>query len=201
MQFAAEVIIAHPSRLVPVHGVRSTLVQSSLKSLKAAGHFERWRALVEPAQRERIEQSIAPEWLPIDVVLAHYAACDALNLTPNELNLMVEQTAQRLNGTLMTALTASVRSAGFNPWLALPHFDRLHARLFQGGSAQFVRIGPKDLLIEWRGMSLYRSSYYRNGYCGFVRAALKLMAARAAHVGAPHWDTLHEHFTLRAAWV
>jgi hypothetical protein len=201
VQFATEVIIAHPPRVQPVRAVRSTLIQSSIKSLREAGHLERWRALVDPAHRARLEEAIAPEWLPIEVVMAHYAACDALQLSAHELNQLGEQTGQRLNGTLLSALTNSIRSAGFNPWLALPHFDRLHARLFQGASAQFVRRGPKDLSIEWRGMSLYRTTYYRHAYCGFVRSVLKLLAARSTHVTAPHWDELSEQFTVRAAWV
>jgi hypothetical protein len=64
---ACEILIAHTQPLRQATAVRSTLLQSSLAFLRDRGHYARYLELVDPAMRERIVASIAPEWLPIEL--------------------------------------------------------------------------------------------------------------------------------------
>jgi hypothetical protein len=198
---ASEVIIGHLIPVPPLTGVRSTLLQSSLGTLRNLGLFERWRACVCAAHRERIEGCLAPEWLPAEVAMAHYEACEALGLNEAELVNIGRVTAGRLQGTFLDTLARTARNAGVTPWAALPYFDRLHARILRGGSVQFMRTGPKDALIEWRAVPLFRFAYYRHAYTGFVVAALKMIAARAPQATITEVDERNDRVLVRAAWV
>src|SRR5688572_27123859 len=60
--------------------VRSTLLQSSLQTLREHGLFERYVALLPKEYHEPILLTLAPSWLPVEVAMAHYRCCDQLSL-------------------------------------------------------------------------------------------------------------------------
>ena len=66
-----------------VKEVRGTTLVSSLRGVRDGGHFGAYLANLLPEYREVIPLVVAGEWVPIDVALAHYRACDALGLLPN----------------------------------------------------------------------------------------------------------------------
>lgn len=196
-----EVIIAHLSPLKPAHQVRSTLLQSSLNFLRERGHFDRYLALLSAEHRDTIVGSLAPSWLPIEVGVAHYRACDALRLDAEELVAIGESVGDRIQGTFMKTLVQTARSAGVTPWVLFKRFDRMWERLFQGGSVEVVKVGPKDLTVEVRGSQLAQFVYFRTGFTGVVRAGFKFVGVRAAYVNQSPWDAKLDRFVMRAAWV
>jgi hypothetical protein len=181
--------------------VRSTLIQSSVNVLRSMGYFERYRAHLDPAHVEAILQTLAPTWLPIAVGEAHYAACDALGLGPSELLRIGEIVGDRIQGTFLATLAKGARAAGVTPWFLLAYFDRLWARLLQGGSVELSKAGPKDALIEVRSCALTRFEYFRVGFCGVVRAPFKMVGVRVVHVKSEHYNASSDTFVMRAAWV
>lgn len=198
---AREVIIPHTDPIRPATHVRSTLIQSSLATLKTLGHYERYLQLVEPAQRDEIVEAIAPSWLPIHAGMAHYRACDALGLSGPELLTIGEKVGDRMQGAFMETLTRAARSMGVTPWVLLKRFDVLWGRLLQGGSIQLTKEGPKDLTIEVRAARLPQFEYFRTAFCGVVRAGFKYVGVRTAYVRIASWDEAKERFVMRAAWV
>ena len=101
----------------------------------------------------------------------------------------------------MSTLVKTVRATGVTPWVLLERFDRLWGRLFQGGSVQLVKVGPKDLTIELRGARLTRFEYFRTAFIGVVRAGFKLVGVRAAYVKHGTWQASADRFVMSAAWV
>lgn len=198
---AREIIIPRANPVVRATGVRSTLIQSSLATLKTLGYFERYLQLVSPVHRETIIGTIAASWLPIEVGMAHYQACEELQLSDDQLLAIGELVGDRMQGAFMETLTRAARSIGVTPWLLLKRFDVLWGRLLQGGSLQLTKVGPKDLLIEISGASLPRFSYFRYGFCGVVRAGFKYVGVRMAYVRVAQWDEARDLFVMRAAWV
>jgi hypothetical protein len=196
-----EVIIAHLSPLKAASHVRSTLLQSSLNFLRERKHFERYFALVDVVHRDTIVSSLAPNWLPIEVGLAHYRACDELRLDADELVAIGEAVGDRIQGTFMKTLVQTARSAGVTPWVLFKRFDRMWERLFQGGSVEVTKVGPKDLTIEVRGCPVAQFNYFRTGFTGVVRAGFKFVGVRAAYVNQSPWDAKLGRFVMRAAWV
>jgi hypothetical protein len=181
--------------------IRSSLLQSSLATLKQRGHFESWAEAVDPAYKEIIVESVAPTWLPIAVGIAHYQACDSLKLPQHELTAIGEAVGDRVQTTFLGTVTKVAQQAGVTPWASVAHFGRLWSRLFVGGSSQLARTGPKDLQIELHGLGLVRFQYFRNAYTGLVRAALMLFAARVAYVNVMRFQPSAEQMVVAASWV
>ena len=198
---AREVIIPHRVPLQAATHVRSTLIQSSLATLKTLGHIDRYLQHVDPALREEILNTIAPTWLPVAIGEAHYRACDALQLGTEQLLTMGESVGDRVQGAFMETLTRAARSLGVTPWSLLKRFDVLWGRLLQGGSIELTKVGPKDLMIDIRSARLPQFEYFRTAFCGVVRAGFKYVGVSVAYVRIARWEAAHDRFVMRAAWV
>ena len=175
-----EVVVPWPegSQFLATH-VRSTLLTSSVLSLQQRGHFERYCELLAPEHREAVLETMAPTWLPIEDAMAHYAACEALDLPPTEVLAMGSAVGDRIQGTFLGQLAKTARGLGANPWTALGHFNRLYDRLFQGGGVQIVKVGPKDARGDIRNLSLMRYAYFRGAFVGVIGAAASLFARKS----------------------
>ena len=198
---ARQILIAHTPASKPATTIRSTVLQSSVASLRQRGHFERWLTLVDPSHRETIVESLAPSWMPIEVAIAHYAACEALDLPSSEQVAMGEAVGDRIQGSFLTTLMKSARAAGYNPLVLLSQFDRLYARLFQGGSVQLTQTGPKDAEVEVRGMQTTRFPYFRLAFTGVVRAGILFSGVRVGYVKQGNYSTASDTLVMHASWV
>jgi hypothetical protein len=169
--------------------------------MKDTGHFDRYVALLDPAQRDVVLHTLAPTWLPLAAGIAHYRACDALKLDVHQLRNIGERVGDRIQGTFLKTLTRGVRAAGVTPWTLLSHFDRLWSRLFQGGSVELTRTGPKDVTIEVSAAVIPRFEYFRIGFSGVIRNGFKFVGVTNPYVNIVKWDEKRDEFTMHAAWV
>lgn len=184
-----------------MRAVRSTLIQSSLNTLRQRGHFERYASLIEAQHRERILGSLAPEWLPIDVAVAHYAACDALQMGQNELQEIGEEVGNRIQGTFLGTIVRRARAVGLTPWIPLVQIGRLWERLFEGGAPALFKVGPKDALVDMHHLTLCRFAYFRAAFCGVLTSGIKLGAGRAVHTRILDLREPDRRMRVRAEWV
>jgi hypothetical protein len=130
-----EVLIAAPAvdKAGTVTHVRSTLILSSVQSLRAHSLYEHYIGLLDPGMRETVESMIAGAWLPVETALKHYRACDALGLTlANEIALGHE-VGSRIQASLLGLLVKGAKSTGATPWTGLGYMDRLWERVFSRG--------------------------------------------------------------------
>ncbi|HEY6876619.1 MAG TPA: hypothetical protein VI299_01320 [Polyangiales bacterium] len=196
-----DVLIPHQQPLAQATQIRSTVLQSSLATLRARGHYDDWYGRVDPAVRSEIVESIAPSWMPIQIAIAHYAACEAMTLPMSERMAIGEAVGDRIQGSFMVTLMKSARAAGLNPMILLGQFDRLYARLFQGGSVQLTQTGPKDVDMEIRGLPLCKFVHFRTGFTGVVRAAFIFIGVKSNHVKQQSYNPAQNVFVMHAAWV
>src|SRR3954470_3313458 len=63
---------------------RSTWLTSSLRALRERQLLDPYFAHLPRSLHETVRASVAGTWLPIDVALAHYEACDSLKLPLSE---------------------------------------------------------------------------------------------------------------------
>lgn len=196
-----QVLVRHAETITQATALRSTVVQSSLSSLRARGHYDAWCALVDPKHRDALIESIGPSWVPMEAALAHYAACEALRLTLSEQLAIGEAVGDRIQGSFLATLMKSVRAAGFNPLSLFAHADRVHARLFQGGSVQLTQTGPKDIELEIVGLPLCRYPYFRIGFAGAIHAGFMVVGAPRSYVKQQSYTAGQNAFVLHAAWV
>lgn len=168
-----------PARITPVKHVRSTLIMASIESVRKRGQFAEYERALAPAHKDALLHAIAATWLPIEAALAHYAACDALGLSPDQQYQAGRSTFEGSRGTILGTAVRMARGAGITPWNALPLIDRFWARGLDGGAVSVVRVGPKDAHVDVQQCALFVSPYFKNGLRGLFAALIELFCMRA----------------------
>src|SRR5262249_1837770 len=102
-----EVIVPFPapaSQVVPVSSCRGTLIASSLRALESTGRLSRYFERLAPSQTGAIQSLIAGQWITIDTAVAHYEACDRLELNPDEQMHLGGLVADRIQKTFLATV-------------------------------------------------------------------------------------------------
>ena len=158
---------------------RSTWLTASQATLRARGHFARYDGLLAPADRETVLSTVAGMWLPMAIADAHYSACNALDLSTNELLEIGAAATRRANATHLAFVLRMAQGAGVTPWTILTQIPRIWSRTFQGGGqVGVVRLGPKDARFEIIGYPLARLRYNRVTMRGIVNGFVELFCTK-----------------------
>ena len=198
-----KVLLEHVSRHGPVVShIRGIVLVKSMENLRRTGLFERYQRELPSSLRERLEFTIAPSWVPIEVGEEHYAACDRMLLTEGEISELGALMASSMSDTLLSTLVKVTRRAGIESmWSALKQNDRIWDRMYQGGSVTILQTGPKDLIMENRGISLARSRYWRSALRAYWLALGKLMT-KVVYVKQVPPRQMHAHsVAFEGSWV
>jgi hypothetical protein len=174
-----DVVLPFPASVRPVRGVRSTLVQASIESVRRRGRFDDYERAVPAAHKDALLRAVAGMWISLDAGKAHYAACDSLGLSSDQQVLAGRSTFDGARSTLLGTAVGLARGAGVNPWQVLPMLQRMWDRGVDGGGIMVVRTGPKDAHVDVVQCELLASPYMRNGLRGLVAAILELFCSRA----------------------
>lgn len=172
-----EVLIDFPKPLEPTTAVRSTLITSSLASLREHRLFERYDALQRSPHRDTILNCVAGEWLDLEVALAHYQACDALGLTRDEQVAIGKAVSKRIHETFLRTIVSAARGVGVTPWVLLRRGDSLQARLNRGGGVRLTRLAERIARVEIAKSPLLEVPYFRNALLGMYAAGVELLAS------------------------
>ena len=179
--------------------VRSTLVSSGIAAIRQRGRFDDYAAALDPASRELLVTTVAGAWLPVELVVTHYRACDTIQLTHDEVVGIGVEVGARAQDNVLQAVKRIAAGVGVTPWSLAAQYDRFWPRMFDGGGFRISRLGPKDGTIELLQCPLAESSYFRSAFCGVNLAGLNLLASKAyvriQSRPAPHG------FTIRLSWV
>jgi hypothetical protein len=178
-----KLVVDHSSKFgAELLHVRGSLLVSSLQTLREVDLFDRYLTCLPTQHHESVLFALASSWLPRETAMAHYAACDAMNLDDRELGAIAQRVCNRIMGTFVSTLLRGARPSGANvAAIALPAYARIYDRILQGGRVQVHMTGPKDAVIETRGIAMFRYRYFRVGYTGLVRGA-GLMMTKAFYV-------------------
>jgi hypothetical protein len=173
-----EVLLEFPKPLEPTRAIRSTLITSSLTSLRARGLFERYLAAQTSPHRQTILQCVAGEWLSEEVGAAHYRACDALGLPIEQQIAIGKDVSRRLHETLMNVVVKVARSVGVTPWTLLVKGNVMQSRLYRGGGVRVTRLAQKSAKVELGMQTLLEIPYYRHALLGVYTAAVELLGSQ-----------------------
>ena len=164
-------------RLGPVTQFRSTMLTTSLNALRDHGYGDRYFELLPARHHDTVRTCFAGVWLPIDLGLAHYEACDALGLSTLEQFAIGKEVGLKIQGTFLGTMVKLAKSAGVTPWVCLGQYQRLYDRLFVGGGVIVTRLGPKEARMEGLGLPLSRIPYFRTAFRGLNEASCELFCA------------------------
>jgi hypothetical protein len=177
-----EVILPFPlprAQIEPATHYRSTWIVSSLQSLRAAGHFDRYVVLLPVEMKSEILDAVAGVWMPMPIARAHYLACDALGLSSDEQLAMGASVGERAQGNVLSTVVRAARGAGVTPWTIIVQFQRLYARGCDGGAVAAFKIGPKDARVEFVGCELFDIDYFRHAFRGILLGIMSLFCKKA----------------------
>lgn len=168
-----EVFLPHaatPDRVPMASSVRGTVLLGSVRGLRTRGLYDRYLEMLEPKWHETIASLTAGTWLPIDLAMAHYAACDALKLDRDTIEAIGRESGLFVNGTVLSAVAKISATAGVTPWFPLSNAHKLQTRTWVGSSIAIYKLGPKEARFEWIQLPVARFAYMRAGFAAFAGA-------------------------------
>ncbi len=184
----------------PVTQVRSTLIAASIHGLREMGWEERYLTALPPERRTDMRMLTAGAWLPLEVAMTHYRACDAMLLTPEEIARMGETVSVRTQKSFVGMLGRVAAGAGATPWNILVQVHRIYARMIDGGDHCVYRVGPKEALVVNVECPLVEIPYFRGALVTYYRAVAATVASTVYAREVPRSGparTVH----VRLSWV
>jgi hypothetical protein len=112
----------------------------------------------------------------MDLVTAHYTACDGMGLTPSEMTKIGEDVSQRTQKSFVATLARASMEAGASPWLLFSSAHRVWERIFDGGDIAVYKVGPKEAYVEVANCSLLKVPYFRAAFRAYFRAIVALLS-------------------------
>jgi hypothetical protein len=197
---AAEIVAPFPApehKLGHATEIRTTLLVSSLQSLRRHGHQERYLGMLPREHHDTVLSMIAGQWAPIALGRAHYLACEGLGLSLAEVNAIGREVGDRIEGTFVATLVRMAGQVGATPWTALTHAQRLCERVLRGGGGTSVaRLGPKDARIRLVGLGLNDIPYFVKAMAGVFEVGAELFCTKAyaqvvARESTPNSTVMH----------
>ena len=185
--------------VAPVTKVKGTWLATSLRGLKAQGLQEDYVARLDPQYAAVIVNAAYKDWLPVEVLLAHYDACDKLHLPAFQLIALGTEATRLAQGSVVGIVAKLAGGAVVSPWTILAQLQRLWDRVLLGGGVSVTKVGPKDARVELAGFPACRYRYCRIGLRGVLTAMTEMFCTKA-HVSevAPWTDNSG---AMRIAWV
>jgi hypothetical protein len=196
---AEEVVLPFPQHIEPVRAVRSTVIVGSHGVLRSTGMFDRYAANLPADVREILVHQVAAAWIPMDLALTHYAACDALGLTSDQVAANGRAVFDKTSGTLLGTTLRMAREVGASPWTVLPHLQRFWDRAYKGGAVRVVKTGPKEARAEAIQARMCDSVYYRHALRGLLQGVVELFCRKAYVTLSP--GRRPAALSLRVQWV
>jgi hypothetical protein len=180
--------------------VKSTLIGASVLSLKEHGLFDAYLAHLPRELHDTVVYTPAGVWLPAATAVAHYAACDALDLPSAKVLALGSNVAKLTQKTVLSFMLRLVREAGTTPWTVLEQTPRLWGRVYMGSALAVYRNGPKDAELVFVGNPCAEFRYWRIGLAGIIDAICRPFASRLFVREPTRVDARHR-LVYRASWA
>jgi hypothetical protein len=190
----------HPGRTHPVTRVRSTLLAASVQGIREMGWEARYFAALPPERHTELRMLTAGAWVPLELGVIHYRACDAMGLTAQEMDRIGENVSLRTQKSFVGLLGRAAAGAGATPWIVLAQVHRIYARMVEGGDHCVYRVGPKEALLVNVGCPLVEIPYFRTAMIAYYRAIIGMLAATVYASEVPRYRA-HLKVGVRLSWV
>jgi hypothetical protein len=200
MALAESILVPLPAHVQPGRNARSTVILASASTVRAIGRWDDYVAAIPADSRDAIVGAVAGTWIPFDLAAHHYAACDALGLSPDAIAANGRRTFENVGGTLFGTILRMAKSAGVTPWSFIEQLPRFWSRSYDGGGIEIVQVGPKEARIRVVSVSLIDSPYFRHALRGLLGAVMERFCTKA-YVHEPHVPRPPATVTFRLQWA
>jgi hypothetical protein len=165
-----------PRHQIPnVTRVRGQWIAASLRAVRERGLLDRYLAKLPSEHHTPIRTTPVHEWLPAHVVVAHYAALDALDLPPEDIESIGASVVIHGHGKAIEVALKVIPLSVFNVFSAVSMGDKLWERAFDGGALIILRLGPKEARMEAVGLPFSHLHYPRVAIRGVITGVMRLM--------------------------
>jgi hypothetical protein len=176
------------------------MLVSSRRSLRSRGLEPRYLQNLGNAERSAVDAMIASSWVPIDLVLAHYRACDALDLDRTVVEDIGDESGRYVFSFLGNIVARTSSELGTTPWTVFSRLRRLRDRMWHGSDYELVKLGPKEARVAWYGQPCARIPYFRHAWGPFLAAVISPFCSKV------HYRLLADRsndttLTHRFSWV
>ena len=184
MAGSEEVLVAFPggvsrTQVTPTSMFRSTWLSSSLRSIRERSLLESYLAHLPPEHHEAVLSTVVGVWLPSEIAVAHYEACDRLGLTEQEQLAIGAEVGRHAQGTVLSVAVSLAKGAGVTPWTILTRLPTAWRRIWIGGGVSVIKLGPKDARLEIGGWPCARVRYARVAIRGVTSGLVELFCEKA----------------------
>ena len=179
---------------------RSTWLASSLRTLRQRELVEKYRTYLAPKYHPTILESVALQWLPIDVAVAHYGAMDRLCLPTATAFAMGNEIQSHAQSLVAQVAVRMSREVGVTPWTIFGQVRKLWDRTWRGGDLQVSKMGPKEAEVDIAGWTVASSTYVRHSMRGVLEGIAAPFCTRVYARELPERSG-GTSLAFRIAWV
>jgi hypothetical protein len=152
---------------------------SSRRALREAGILDAYLVHLRPEHQAALEAPSPAEWLPVELAIAHYEACDKLDLPTTQL-VEIGARAVRFGHAKVADVVAKLATgAGATPWTILGQAQRFWDRTWVGGAVGITRLGPKEAQVEVVGWPCAGYHYVRVACRGVLSGMAEILCDKA----------------------
>lgn len=159
--------------------VRSTVLVSSIQSLRTRGLGERYEGALAPEDREAMMGLTPGTWLPIETAVRHYEAVGRLDLDAPTVDALGREVASRLYKSTLAMLVKLSAQAGIDPWSVFSIAHRINDMSWRGTDVAVWKLGPKEARYDWRHIALARVPYFATSFGTFMESILQMFCTKA----------------------
>jgi hypothetical protein len=160
----------HGAAVPPVTEVKSTVVVSAQRALRVRGLYDEYASYLSPQGRTSLLGVPTGIWMPVTLMLEHYAAVERLHLDVSTIDAIGGEVGERMNGSVLSIALTLSKKAGVTPWAALSTAHRMTELSWRGGDVAVYKAGPKDAIYVWTGQPCARVPYFVRSFCGLLKA-------------------------------
>jgi hypothetical protein len=179
--------------------MRGTNFVAGLRWLREQGLQERYLSALRPTDRASVLSVQATEWVPMALVMTHYAALDALELDANQMIDFGASVSRNINGVVLSTIASLAGRVGLSPLVPLKRAAKIFARNFRGGAVGIYQTGATEARVDVLGAPMATSATHRGTIVGGFLDGARPFAAnvRANEISA---QRTARSYAIRLRW-
>jgi len=190
-------LYALPAALRDLDGMRGSVIVLDWRWLRDNGMFDKYTDALGP--NHPLLRAAAAEWVDLPLVLEHYRALDALDMTHSEAIEVGKTVGPRIHGVVLKTLVRLAGQLGVGPFVALGQSYKLWTRSFRGGGVAVYRTSDRSTRIEVHKSVIVQSRFFRASFIGVTIAALEPFCTGAVVQERAEGRT-DTSFVMRVSW-
>lgn len=189
-----------PRDISAVTHMRARVLLATRAQLRTVGLTPTYQSALSPEARGALDALVASDWVPLELVHAHCAALDALELDEAAFRELFARSAEVLHKAPLAMALRLMREVGLTPWSLMHRLAPAWGQCFRGGATSVRRTGPKDAQLVFRADPLVRHRCHRVSLRMSIDLALKLLSP-AVVVRELRDERGRESMVFQARWV